>query len=477
MKHTLILLAALPLAPLAALHAADAPKQKPNIIVILADDLGYGDVGCYGGTMVATPNIDRLAAGGVRCTDGYVTAPVCAPSREGLLSGVYQQRFGIHWNEDYFPANRAGWRHIESHPLLPERLRAAGYVTGHVGKWHTMWDARKAFDEVFDLTPGANYLPNANGSYVGVDGVPMKKGQMEEGVWGCEKPGEEYLTDRMGRHAVEFINRHGGKERPFFLYLAFNAPHSPYQAKASHRERFGQIKPEPLNFYAAMVASLDENIGRVLNELSAAGLLDNTLIVFVSDNGPAPPLAVGWKPEWPAELTVGSAGPLRGRKAQFYEGGIREPFIAYWPAKLKAGTYGRPVSTLDLYPTLCALAGATIPASIKLDGVNLLPYLLGEKPDAPHRRLFWGKLDKTRGDRILGAVREGDWKLVIQHWEPKLQLFDLADDPGEKNDLAAKEPERVRILQQAWQEWSARLAPPASGAAKSAKPRTQEVIR
>jgi arylsulfatase A-like enzyme len=469
MRPTLTLLTALLLTPLAALHAAE---KKPNILIILADDLGYGDVGCYGGKIVPTPNIDRLAAGGVRCTDGYVAAPVCAPSRVGLLSGSYPQRIGVHWNEDVFPQALPGLRLPKEHLTLPEVLHSAGYVTGHLGKWNFPRDARIACDEVEDLMNfGGEYFPGVDGQFKGVNDGPADK-NYEQGVFHTLKEGEEYLTDRIGRHACEFIQRRRGQEKPFFLYLAFNAPHSPYQAKAAQKARFGGIRPEPLNVYAAMVASLDENVGRVLDTLRTERMLDDTLIVFTSDNGPAPPLHVGWKAEWPADLTVGSAGPLSGRKAQFLEGGIREPFIVHWPARLNPGVYRRPVSTLDLYPTLCAAAGASIPAAVKPDGVDILPHLRGVKTGDPHERLFWGKLDKTGGDQILGAVREGDWKLIIQHWKPKIRLFNLAADPGEKNDLATNEPERVKALQQAWKDWSMTLAPPASGVAKSAKSKT-----
>jgi arylsulfatase A-like enzyme len=207
-----------------------------------------------------------------------------------------------------------------------------------------------------------------------------------------------------------------------------------------------------------MVESLDENIGRVLAKLKAAGLEQNTFIAFTSDNGPAqgsPNIKV-WPEHWPKEIIVGSAGPLSGHKAQFLEGGIREPFILRWPVRLKAGdVYRQPVSTMDLYPTFCAAAGVTVPAGTKLDGVNLLPYLLGEKTGAPHNILFW-----KNGDQ--GAVRQGDWKLLLSPWQPKLQLFNLADDIAEKRDLTGEKPALVEQLHKAWLEWNATLPPRAN---------------
>ena len=454
MKPTLTLLVALQLAPLIPLHAADVkPAARPNIILILADDMGYGDLGCYGGTLAPTPSIDSLARGGIRCTDGYVTAPVCAPSRCGLLTGAYNQRFGMQWNEDQW-RNRS-YSVPAAHKLLPQALKAAGYVTGHIGKWNMGADIAGSFDEAHDVMDWeADYFPNQAGHYHGVDSATEDASSKVNGVWGPERPGDEYLTDRLGRHAVEFIDKH--KAQPFFLYLAFNAVHSPWTAKAADRVRFGHIQPEILALYAAMTASLDENVGQILAKLKADGLEDNTIVVFVSDNGPAKgPVAV-WPAGWPKEILAGSAGPLNGHKGQFLEGGIREPFILRWPAKLKAGqTYRQPVSTMDLYPTFCAAAGTPVPTGTKLDGVNLLPYLHGENTGAPHEILFW-----KNGD--IGAVRQGDWKLVINRWQPKLQLFNLGDDIAEKHDLANEKPELVEKLQKAWLDWSAVLPPRAN---------------
>jgi arylsulfatase A-like enzyme len=289
-----------------------------------------------------------------------------------------------------------------------------------------------------------------------VDSPTEHASSKEQGVWGPQRPADEYLTDRIGRHAVDFVEKH--KSRPFFLYLAFNAVHSPWHGKAADRQRFAHIREEPLRFYAAMLASVDENIGRVLAKLKAVGLEENTLVVFTSDNGPAmgSPRIKVWPDHWPEQILVGSAGPLSGYKGRFLEGGIREPFILRWPARLKAGgVYRQPVSTMDLYPTFCAAAGAAIPVDTKLDGVNLLPYLLGEQAGSPHEILFWRKDEQ-------GAVRLGDWKLVITPWKPKLQLFNLAEDIGETRDLASERPELVQRLHKKWQDWSEKLPPRAN---------------
>lgn len=448
-RWSLVLWPLLSAAP--GLPAIAAEAGKPNAILIFADDLGYGDVGCYGSRLVPTPAIDSLARGGIRCTDGYVTAPVCAPSRCGIMTGAYNQRFGVQSNED-----RRKYT-VGQHPLLPQTLRAAGYVTGHIGKWNIPVDARQCFDEVYDLIDWeADYFPKPDGHYVGVDSPAEIGSSKVQGVWGPARPGEEYLTDRLGRHAVEFIEKH--KARPFFLYLAFNAVHSPWHAKAADRERFAHLKPHPLDYYAAMIASLDENVGKVLAQLKTACLEQNTLVAFTADNGPAmgSPRIVVWPNGWPEQFLVGSAGPLNGYKGQFLEGGIREAFLLRWPARLTAGqVYRQPVSTMDLYATFCAAAGAPVPAGTRLDGVNLLPHLTGEKQHAPHEILFW-----KNGDD--GAVRQGDWKLLIRRWQPTLQLFNLAVDIGEKHDLAAEKPEVVERLHSAWLKWSQPLPPRAN---------------
>jgi arylsulfatase A-like enzyme len=437
----------------AAVHAA-----QPNLLLIFADDLGYGDLGCYGGTLAPTPALDELARGGVRCTSGYVTAPVCAPSRCGLLSGSYNQRFGMQWNDD-----RRKYAFGE-HKLLPQALRAGGYVTGHIGKWNVPVEARECFDEIYELIDWeADYLPDAAGHYFGVNSTNEFASSKRQCLWGAERPGEEYLTDRIGRRAVEFVTKHARGSKPFFLYLAFNAVHTPLHAKLSSKASTTHLKP-PLDFYAAMLASLDENVGRVL-----AAVPENTLVVFASDNGPAKAGAQVWPADVPKDLLLGSAGPLNGHKGTFYEGGIREPFLLRWPGRLKAGgVYAQAVSTMDLYATFCAAAGAPVPPGTRLDGVNLLPFVSGEREGPPHEALFW-----KNGE--AGAMRQGDWKLLVSTWQPKLQLFNLAEDLGEQCDRASEQPERVAQMHRAWLSWGAalppRAAPPAAkaGAAAPAK--------
>ena len=309
------------------------------------------------------------------------------------MTGSYNQRFGMQWNDD-----RRKYK-LGEHQLLPQALRAAGYVTGHIGKWNVPVDPKECFDEIYDLIDWeADYFPDANGHYYGVDSETEFASSKRQGVWGPERPGEEYLTDRIGRHAVEFVEKHKRSGKPFFLYLAFNAVHTPLHAKQEQAARFGNL-PIALNFYAPMVASLDENIGRVL-----AALPDNTLVAFTSDNGPAKMPVEKWPDGWPKGMLNGSAGPLNGHKGQFLDGGIREPFLLRWPGKLKPGSvYRQPVSTMDLYPTFCAAAGAPVPAGTRLDGVNLLPFLTGEKTGRRTKSCSGKTVRTARSGRATGS--------------------------------------------------------------------------
>jgi arylsulfatase A-like enzyme len=450
------LLAAVP----AAIQAA-APAAAPNIVVLLADDLGYGDLGCYGGQVVPTPRLDRLAREGVRFTDGYVTCPACAPSRLSLMAGAYPQRFGMTWNDD-----RSAHKLPDSQRLLPELLRAAGYVTGHVGKWNIVRPAETVFDEVHDFIEWeSDYFPQEDGRYVGSNatkspGFASSKTQF----WGPKREGDEYLTDRLGRRAADFIVRHA--KQPFFLYVGFNAVHSPWQGRRADLARFAHLPHEVLQLYASMLAALDENVGRILDALRAQRLEENTLVIFLSDNGPAKggPHIEGWKSEWPRGITiVGSAGPLRGAKTDLFEGGIREPFLMRWPTRLPAGAvYRHPVISMDVLPTVCAAAGAAVPAATIVDGVDLLPHLCGERDGPPHETLFW-KIKSS------AALRRGDHKLVMlaPDWTPR--LYDLATDIGETRDLASAQPALTRALHDAWQAWNRPLPPPARPAPAAKK--------
>jgi len=444
--------------------AAGQAASRPNLILIFADDLGYGTVGCQGGTLAPTPAIDSLAAEGVRCTDGYVTAPVCAPSRCGLMAGAYNQRFGMQWNEDQY-AGRS-YTMPPEHRLLPQTLKAAGYATGHIGKWNIAADVTRCFDEAYAVMDWeADYFPDETGHYHGVDSATERASSKRQGILGPERADDEYLTDRLGRHAVEFVEKH--RAEPFFLYLAFNAVHTPLQAEKALQTRFAHLQP-PLDHFAAMLAALDENVGRLLAKLKETGLEENTLVVFIGDNGPARAGTSVWPEGWPRDLLLGSAGPLSGHKAQFREGGIRVPFLLRWPARLRPqSVYRQPVSAMDVYATFVAAAGAAVPAETRLDGANLLPYLAGEQPGAPHDILFW-----KNGDD--GAVRRGDWKLLLSPKAPRVQLFNLAEDIAESKDLSAEQPERAKALHEAWLAWAANLPPRANPPRPPGTPQTPQ---
>jgi len=425
-------------------------QVKPNIIVILADDMGWGDAGCYGGKMVPTPNIDRLAKEGVRCTNGYVTAPISGPSRYGILTGAYQQRFGIQDNTDAWAEIPGVSERIPpSQKLMHETLKQGGYRTAIFGKYNLPGYPKTTFDETYSVMHfGGDYFPDEKGHYKGVD-EPKAVGDAKRILWGPDRPGDEYLTDRIGRQAVEFIDRN--KSIPFFMYVGFNAPHSPMQAKREHKPLVNHLHSEALKYYAAMLYSMDENVGKILNELDKQKLTENTLIIFLSDNGPTFAYSVDWPEDWPKEL-LGSAGNLSGHKGQLLEGGIREPYIVRWPGKLSAGNiYDRPVSSLDIYPTVCAAANVKISKSTKIDGVNLIPFLQKNKATDPHKYLFW-YLNET------GAVRKGKWKLNIKN--NIVTLFNLDKDVAEKNDLSTKEVKIKNELFEKWQNFRSQMPLP-----------------
>jgi arylsulfatase A-like enzyme len=467
MIHPAILVA---LCLLLAACAAPRPRdgslsevERPNVIVILADDLGYGDLGAYGGT-IPTPNIDALARSGVRFTDGYVTAAVCAPSRSALLSGRHQARFGFEFN----PVGRDEQRGLPTNETtIAQVMKQAGYATGMIGKWHIgqaqgFHPLDRGFDSYFGVLGGATtYLSNLEpgdlAPETGLDkAITRARLPIYRGRTVVDPPG--YLTDVFTDEATAFIRENAG--HPFFLYLAYNAPHTPLQATKAYLDRFpGEASPYRRT-YEAMVSALDDGVGRVMAQLRASGLDRRTVVIFLSDNG-CPNYVMG----------ACSNAPLAGFKAFPWEGGVRTPFIISAPGRLPAGRVEkRMISSLDLMPTLADLAGVRPPA--QAEGTDLMPYLTGRRSGQLHDILFW-RMGPNH------AVREGRWKLLVVNKADSVQsmdevlgapvpdgvkaevsplgqwvlLFDLEADPGERRDLAALHPEIVRRLQARFAEW------------------------
>ncbi len=417
------------LGSLAAGFAA-AAQTKPNIVLIVADDLGYAGISVQGEREFSTPHIDSLARDGVRFTNGYVSCPVCSPTRAGLMTGRYQQRFGHELNPG--PAGEAdpqfGLPLTET--TIADRLRAAGYATGMVGKWHLGYrpefhPLKRGFDFFYGFLGGAHsYLEPDRG-----DGNPLLRGTEKA-------PKEEYLTEALGREACSFIEQKAGS--PFFLYLPFNAVHAPMEATAKYQDRVASIADPRRRTHAAMAIAMDDAVGRVLETLRQKKLDKDTLVIFHSDNG------------GPTAQTTSKNTPLRGFKGQVYEGGIRVPFLLRWPGKVKPGqVYAKPVIALDVHPTALAAAGAPVAG---LDGVNLLPFLGAGNKAVPHEALYW-RFGASR------AIRQGDWKLLWPNGG-SAELYNLATDLSETKDLANAEPDRVRDLTAAFDVWNRQLVPP-----------------
>jgi len=422
------------------IRAADA--KKPNILVIVADDLGYGETTMQGFTQeIPTPNIDSLAKSGVRFTSGYVSGPYCSPTRAGLMTGRYQQRFGHEFNPGPAEASAPNFGLSLEEKTIGDRLKAAGYATGWVGKSHLGYlpqyhPLKRGFDEYFGFLGGAHdYLDAAADPH-----NPILKGTEPVNNIG-------YTTDAFGQQAINFIDKH--KAEPWFCYLAFNAVHAPLESTEKYLSRFSNIDERKRRTYAAMQSAMDDAIGAVLAKVREIGQEENTVIFFISDNG------------GPTAQTTSANGPLRGFKAQTWEGGIRVPWAMQWKGHVPAGQVDdRPVIQLDILPTAMAAAGVTAQPEWKLDGVNLLPYVTGEKKEPPHEALYW-----RFGQQM--AIRKGDWKLVkapgggVEGGErvgiattQGAQLYNLAKDIGEQTNLAEQEPEKVKELAAAWDEWN-----------------------
>jgi arylsulfatase A-like enzyme len=461
---------------------AQAPKKTrpPNIIVILADDLGYADISAYKVGRFSTPNIDRIGLQGVRFTDGYASAPVCGPSRAGLQTGRYQERFGFEYNNG--PAARdlkEGYGLDTNEVTIGQLLKAQGYHTGVIGKWHLgmqerFYPTNRGYDEFVGFLPGQTSYMDPTSPDVHLS---LKPGLADEGGRAqarqaasaipaefrrnqlgqiVEGPGktvvhneEQYLTDYFAERDADFVRRAAASGKPFYLYAAFNAVHAPLMVSKKYYDRFPQIKDDQLRTYAAMVAALDAGVGQILDAVKASGQEDNTIIVFASDNGCA-------------EYYEGmcSCEPLRGGKLSHYEGGTRVPFMMRWPGHIKAGlVYRKVASLLDVLPTSVAAAGGKLPGDRVYDGVDLMPFLTGAKDGEPHDLLVWRR-------RPLVSIRYGDWKLwesvndeTGKYGEYKL-LFNLKTDLNEQHDLAAKHPEKVKELEGMIQQWAKDMKAP-----------------
>lgn len=432
-----------------ALARPDA-ASRPNVIVIITDDQGYRDVGFNGSRDIPTPNIDRIAREGVRFTRGYVAFPVCAPSRAGLLTGRYPFRFGFDRNPNGDPADPRGGV-PRSETLLSDVMKGAGYTTKAIGKWHigthaTLRPRARGFDEFYGFVEGGHrYFPE-----------DIRQERLEDSKkiydWyysklidnGTPVGFSKYLTEELSDRAVEFVDRMARADKPFFLYLAYNAPHAPLQATPKYLDRFAHIKNPQRRTYAAMVSAVDDGVGQLLARLDQLGIAEDTVVWFLSDNGGVIDRSTGEPP-------AADNGPLRGGKSQLFEGGVRVPFAMRWPRRLKGGAdYTRPVSSMDIFGTL---AGELQLAPARpLDGVNLMPWLAGGKSGDPHPALFWRKWDQKQLAMVAGDIK------YVSTPDGKA-AFNLRTDVAEANNIAPKNAAVVEKLDRLVNGWNAQMAP------------------
>ncbi len=421
-------------------------EKLPNVIVIISDDQGYADVGFHGSKEIFTPNIDRIANNGVIFSEGYVSYAVCSPSRAGLITGRYQNRFGYTRNILLAPKDSTMGLPL-TEQTLPDVLRKANYKTKAIGKWHlgaheSLVPERRGFDEFFGFIIGGHrYFPED----LTINDLTEVRRQMDGYITRIYDNGnridtKKYLTEELSDNAVKFIE--DNSDNPFFLYLSYNAPHTPLQATKKDLERNMHIEVEKRRTYAAMVSSMDDGIGLILDKLEEKKISDNTIVIFFSDNGGV---------EW---YNFSDNGVLRGIKGDFYEGGIRVPFAMQWPKKIKPGiTYDKPIIALDVFATVASAASAEKYIKNDIDGVDLLPYLTEENSGLPHEYLYWQNRDKD-----IDVVRDERYKyLRIKNDE---YIFDLKNDISEETNIINSSKPIYNRLKSKFKEWEKDMIDP-----------------
>ena len=428
---------------IASCSSEDSP---PNIIIIISDDQGYADVGFHGSKEIFTPNIDRIAKNGVVFSQGYVSYAVCSPSRAGLITGRYQNRFGYTRNILLAPKDSLMGLPI-SEQTLPEVLNNVDYKTKAIGKWHlgaheSLVPEKRGFDEFFGfLIGGHRYFPED----LTLNDLTEASRQMDGYITRIYDNGrrintKKYLTEELSDNAVKFIEDNA--KDPFFLYLSYNAPHTPLQATERDLERNGHIDVEKRRTYAAMVSSMDDGVGLILDKLEEKNISENTIVVFFSDNGGV---------EW---YNFSDNGPLRGIKGDFFEGGIRVPFTMQWPKKIKPGiNYNKPIIALDVFATVVSAASAEKFLKNNIDGVNLIPYINGEVNGSPHDYLFWKNPDKD-----IDVIRDNRYKYI--RVKDDEYIFDLDNDLSEENNIINSSKNIYQELKLKFNEWEKDMIDP-----------------
>lgn len=420
--------------------------ERPNILLILADDLGYADVGFNNGAPdIKTPNIDKLAANGLQFAQAYTAHPFCGPSRAALMTGLYPHKIGSQFN---LPAAGSDFGISLKEPFISKVLQDSGYFTGAIGKWHLgeapeFHPNKRGFDEFFGFLGGGHvyfpekYLPKydsmikRNAKNIWNYLLPMERN-------GVEERQTEYVTDFLSTEAISFIDKAKGKSQPFFLYLAYNAPHTPLEAKEDDLALFSDIKDIKRRTYVAMVYAMDRGIGRITARLKANNQLDNTLIVFLSDNG--------------GKTSQGGRNfPLKEGKGSVQEGGYRTPMLFHWPAKIKSGTqYPHPVLAIDFYPTFVQLAQAKLPNGKELHGKKMWPHIINGT-EVHKNEAFYVLRHREKGSDV--ASRKGQWK-AISNGNKGWRLYNIYDDMAENNDLSSKHPNILKDMVEEMHQWT-----------------------